>query len=438
MSLERGVRQLLADKVSGTMMGIWLLVPEHLRLGTWDLLQGWSAMNGAEVAPRLALQLVHEAALCSSGVRRGRSLSQKGFELANGLPFVASDQAIHQLLEAHTVEEAQALQLALGHLRRASGHYAGNLLAIDPHHMRSYSKRQTRRHRHNAKERAVKTVQTFFCLDADTRQPLAFTIGSAAQTVSQGTPRLLDMAAASLKPPSAHTLVLADKEHCTGPLFEYVVRHTPFHLLTPMRDTAALQQQLRQIPPEAFTEHWAGLATAQRTYRFANHPGLALHQIVQRCGESQVERHFKAFLTTTTLDHVQALTRDYPKRWHIEEFFNADQALGWKRAGTLNLHIRYGQATMALVAQALIHQVRHRIGEPFKSWDAAHLADALFYGLDGDIRVAHDTILVTFYNAPNAQLLRHHYEHLPQKLIRENICPKIPWLYDFKLDFRFK
>jgi hypothetical protein len=37
-SLERQVRQLLADKISGNQVGIWLLLPEHLRLGTWDLL----------------------------------------------------------------------------------------------------------------------------------------------------------------------------------------------------------------------------------------------------------------------------------------------------------------------------------------------------------------------------------------------------------------
>ena len=39
VSIERGVRQLLADKVSGHLVGIWLLVAEHLRLGTWDLLR---------------------------------------------------------------------------------------------------------------------------------------------------------------------------------------------------------------------------------------------------------------------------------------------------------------------------------------------------------------------------------------------------------------
>ena len=37
-SLERQVRQMLADKISGNQVGIWLLVPEHLRLGTGDLL----------------------------------------------------------------------------------------------------------------------------------------------------------------------------------------------------------------------------------------------------------------------------------------------------------------------------------------------------------------------------------------------------------------
>jgi hypothetical protein len=41
-SLERGVRQILADKVCGSYLGLWLLVPEHLRLGTWDLLLDWT------------------------------------------------------------------------------------------------------------------------------------------------------------------------------------------------------------------------------------------------------------------------------------------------------------------------------------------------------------------------------------------------------------
>lgn len=432
------MRQLLADKVSGTLVGVWLLVPEHLRLGTWDLLQGWSGCLGPQVEPRMALQLVHEAALCVRGVRAGRTLSQKGFELANGLPFVASDQAIHQLLESHTVEQAQALQVALGQLRRLQGHYAGRLLAIDPHHMRSYTQRQTRRHRHQEKQPAVKTVQTFFCLDADTCQPLAFAIGSSAKTATQATPGLLDMAQAILGPDAAEALVLADQEHCTAELFEHVSRRTGFDLLTPMRATRGQASQLQRIPPEAFTERWAGLATAQRAFHFDKLPRLPLHQIVQRLGEGPGRCQFNAFVGTAPRDELRLLTEEFPRRWHIEEFFNANQDLGWKRAGTLNLHIRYGQATMALLAQAALHQLRQRIGPPVASWDAAHLAKDFLGGLDGDLRVSGDTILVTYYNAPDPQRLRQHYEHLPEKLARENVDPRIPWLYDFKLDFRFK
>src|SRR5262245_62121088 len=92
LSLERGVRQMLADKVSGNLAGVWLLVAEHLRLGTWDLLCGWTRQSTEQVQPRLALQLVHEAAVCTCGIRQGRTLHTRGgFELANGLPFVAMD-----------------------------------------------------------------------------------------------------------------------------------------------------------------------------------------------------------------------------------------------------------------------------------------------------------------------------------------------------------
>ena len=88
-------------------------------------------------------------------------------------------------------------------------------------------------------------------------------------------------------------------------------------------------------------------------------------------------------------------------------------------------------------SQAL-HELRTRLGPPTASWDAEHLAQGLFRGLDGDLRITDDTLLVTYYNAPNPEGLRAHYEHLPERLAAEGIDPRIPWLYGFKLDFRFK
>jgi hypothetical protein len=126
--------------------------------------------------------------MCVSALRRDRSLTQKGFEVANGLPFVPTDFAIHELLKCHTVAEGQALQVALGKIRRASGHFRGQLLAIDPHRIKSSTKRLMRRHRFSVSQKALKMAQCFFCLDLDTYQPLCFTLASAAKTVTQGHP----------------------------------------------------------------------------------------------------------------------------------------------------------------------------------------------------------------------------------------------------------
>jgi hypothetical protein len=420
------------------MLGLWLLVPEHLRLGTWPMLCHWAQAEGGQVEPRLALQLVHEAALCVTGVREERSLSQKGFELLNGLPFVASDIAIHDLLEAHTMAHAEELQLHLGLVRRARGHFMGKVLAIDPHRVRSYSKRMMCRYGSDKAGKPFKVAPTFFCLDADTHEPVCFTSGSSAISVTQATPRLLKLAADILNPTDRETLVLADTEHYAAELVDHCREKTPFDLLIPMGHTRPLQKLMRALPENLFTPRWAGLATAKVSYQMKRSRTGAHWLYVQRSRERAEEWEFKGFLSTRDGQEVDDLTQYYPKRWHVEEFFNAHQALGWQRAGTRNLHVRFGQMTMALVAEAAICQFRQRLGAPWKEWDSQHLARSIFHGIDGDVRVSQDTILVTLYNAPQVEQMRRHYEGLPEKLAAENINPQIPWLYGYKLDFRFK
>ena len=435
-SLERGVRQLLADKVSGNLAGLWLLVAEHLRLGTWDLLCGWTGQAGERVEPRLALQLVHEAAVCTAGIRSDRTVHQRGgFELANGLPFVATDTAIHQLLASCTIADSQRLQTALGKIRLASGHFRGKLLAIDPHRTRSYSKRQMRERSEKGGSRPVKMAQTFWILDADTHQPVCFTTATAARSVVAVTPELMDLTESILSPTARETLIVADAEHFSGELIDDIHRRTGFDFLVRIPSRPAQRKSYRQIPEEQFTRRWAGFAVAKRPYELCD---KTYYQFVERSGERPQDWRYQGFLSTTDRDEVDALTRDFPKRWHVEEFFNANQSLGWKRGGTQNLNIRYAQMTTGLIAQAAIHQLRTRLGEPYCDWDATHLAKDLFFRIDGDVRVSGDTIIVTYYNAPNAEQLRTHYEQLPKKLVSEGVDPNIPWLYGYKLDFRFR
>ena len=213
------MRQFLSDKAMGNLSGIWLLVPELLRLGVWDLLCGWTKQPSEQVQPRLALQLIHEAALCRTGLRHRRTLNQRIFGLANGLPFLAADTAVHELLGARTVADSLRLQVALGKLRRASGDFRSQVLAIDPHRIRSYSKRHMRLHRQDHRERPAKVAQTFFLFDVDTGQPVCFTTGTSARTAADAAEELLGMAADILGTKPGEALVLADSEHFTTALW---------------------------------------------------------------------------------------------------------------------------------------------------------------------------------------------------------------------------
>ena len=378
-AIEDGVRQALADKVSGNLVGLWLLIPEHLRLGTWNLLCNWSRQPTERVEPRLALQLVHESALCLTGLRQARSLRQRGFELANGLPFVASDVAIHQLLVDHSIEESKTLQIALGKNRLARGHFRSRVLLIDPHRILSFSRRQMRRHK-KGNNAPAKVAQTFFCLDADTKQPIAFLTGTSARKVAHATPELLELVAAIIGPCEEPSLVVADAEHFTAELVDRLHQDTRFDLLVPVPQTDKLLRRLQAISDERFTRRWAGFATARQPYTLTHSQSGPVTLFVQRLGERHQEYQYKGFLSTRDNDEVQALTQEYPKRWHVEEFFDDEQALGWNRAGTANLQIRYGHMTMSLLAQAAVYQLRQRMGEPEASWDCRSIARRLLGG----------------------------------------------------------
>ena len=436
--LQRGVRQLLADKVSGTLTGMWLLIPEYLRLGAWDLLRGWTGAAPETVAPRLALQMVNEAALGVTGVRQQRCLSQRGFELAHGLPFVATDTDIHRLLAQHTVAEALALQTALGRIRYASGHFEGALLALDPHRLPSTSIRQMARKAPKHTQPAIKCSHLFFCIDATTEQPLCCMLGSSSRCVAQATPELLDITASILPATQTTPLLLADVEHFSVALFTRIVKDERFDLLAPLPGQPYYKKFLQAIPAAAFTHRWAGFATAMVPFRFHEAPALPLWCFAQRMGERPDEFRYKGFICTAVRDELQALTQEFPKRWHVEEFFNQYQDIGWKHAGTMNLNIRHGRATLALIAQAALQQLRQRLPASCATWSTTQLARHLFQGLDGDIRVQRDTIIVTYYNAPHADVLAKQYVGLPARLEQCNIDPRLPWLYGFKLDFRFK
>jgi hypothetical protein len=230
------------------------------------------------------------------------------------------------------------------------------------------------------------------------------------------------------------SLLVADKEHFTKEIFGTTNKHSNFDLLTPMLNNSRTKSIVRSL---TYTPLWAGFAITETTFNF-NEDHTQYRLIAQRTGENPNDYQYNAFLTTDWETKSEKLIcENYNDRWSVEEFFHFENEMGLNRASTLNLNIRYGMMALAMMAKAATYQLRSNLLEEYKKWNAKHLANEMLAWTDGDIRVNKDTIIVTFYNC-SKHIDVDKYKNLPKILSKEGISTKIPWLYNFKLDFRFK
>ena len=119
---------------------------------------------------------------------------------------------------------------------------------------------------------------------------------------------------------------MAETEPRTAARFDAVHQRTNLALLVPMALPASLRQRREAIPPAQCTPQWAGYATTKQPYTPVTSQRGPFSQRMQRLGERPDDWQCKACLATADGDEAAAVSRDYPKRWHIEEFFNAHQA----------------------------------------------------------------------------------------------------------------
>src|SRR5690606_10265252 len=155
--------------------------------------------------------------------------------------------------------------------------------------------------------------------------------------------------------------VLADKEHFTQSISDYFHHHPTLDMLIPAPNIQSLTKYFNQIE---YRPLWAGYAIGEINFNYKNSP-LRYRMIVQREGELPEQYRYKAFISTSKEDAQSLLTQIFDQRWSIEEFFNFEGDMGWNRASTFNLNIRYGKQSLALLAQAATHQLKSKLPRPY-------------------------------------------------------------------------
>jgi hypothetical protein len=391
--------------------------------------------ENSSLKKKLGLQVIHESAMCNTRIRRSNTICHQGFDILNGLPFIASDVQIHDLLSERSIEESRELQIELGKLRQIQGDYKGNLIALDPHRITSYTKRITPKKKIKPDEKARKVLQTFFAIDSQTGQPIGFEIGFSSDTVSNETKNLVELIK-QIIPAKNKPLILSDTEHYTEELINLFSQDESLDIIIPAPRNTRIIKYFSKLK---YKEYWPGYYIGTSKIRFSENKDIPEQLlIVQRQGERESEYDYKPFLSTRREGVVDMLTEEFPTRWTIEEYFRYEGSLGWNKASTQNLNIRYSNMTLSLISQYLINQLRKKLSEEYRQFEAKHLSDEIFHKFNGDLRIKDDKIIVTYYGVPEKIGLRKYYENSPQKLEKENINPKVPWLYDYKVDFRFK
>jgi hypothetical protein len=226
---------------------------------------------------------------------------------------------------------------------------------------------------------------------------------------------------------------MADKEHFTYDLFKKTQQKATLDLLAPALNTKRVQGLIKDL---RYRPLWAGFALAETIFNFDGH-SEKFRLIAQRTGERKEDFKYNVFITTSDKSAKTLVCKDYDRRWSVEEFFRFENAMGLNRAATLNLNIRYARLAFSMMAQAATYQLRNKLKGGYNTWNAEHLSEEILAWTDGDIRVEDDTIIVTIYD-PHKHIDTNKYVNMPNILQNEGVNPKIPWLYDFKLDFRFK
>jgi hypothetical protein len=230
------------------------------------------------------------------------------------------------------MQQVEELIVNLGHQRKLSGHYPGDVIAIDPHRIISKSRRIMTEKKKVPCEPSQKMLQTFFSVCCESGQPIMAHIASTGMPTTKITERLIRGTDQIVR---TGALLVADKEHFTNELLTVVNnQYSHLDILVPVIRNEKIDNLIKRLE---YTPLWAGYAIAETTYSL-NDSRENFRLIAQRAGENKNNYLYSAFITTSKKPAHQLLTKEYDKRWGVEEFFKFENSMGLNKASTMNLN----------------------------------------------------------------------------------------------------
>ncbi len=429
--IEHDVTTLLKRGLTTTSAGGFFFIPYLLQLKAYDHLTGMGKPK-LEGTPkeRLGLGIIFESLFgYTKGIRSVDSVSRVDFGLLFGLPFLPSPSTQYRYLQNISVQEGLDFQVALGRCLVELGQVsAGFPVNIDAHNVKTYSRKEMKQSYLTKEERYGKAIRTFYTQDQQSSKPLVAMATYSGTKVAQITQKITALTRDVLK---QNFLLVADKEWYCGQLICELHKTYGVSLLVPIKRSQNRVAEFSAVPWEAYEKTVEGnIATVYTTMKDFDGP---LRLFLKKRPDG------KYFALLTPHEHVtqEIALPTYTKRWQIETFFGMNGFLGIDHLPSLNLNAIQAALSLRLAAFHAMANFRNDLGDEHISKTPELIYRHFLDGVQGRVQLRGDLITVSIYGFQYDKVVASIFTNLDSKLIRAGVDPRIPWLGNRRLEFKF-
>lgn len=422
---------LLKRGLTTTSAGGFFFLPYLLQLGGHDLLASLGPAKPEGLPKeRLALGIVFESIFgYTDGIRAVDSVSRADFGLLAGLPFLVSPASQYRFLQSVPMNEALDFQIALGRRLLCLGQLTPGLAVnVDGHNLKTFSRKAMKRSFLTREGRYGKAIRTFYTQDQESQKPLMALAAYSGTTVSQVTHKLARLTRDIL---GRDFLLVADKEWYCGQLLQELHKHYGVAVLTPVKRSPKRLKEFDAVPLDHYDQTvWGNVAAVYTTLTNFDGP---LRMLLKR------QPHGKYFALITPARDMSAETAmpTYTKRWRIENFFADNAFLGINRLPSLNLNAIQTALSLRLLAFHLVDNFRHDLGSDYRHRTPQRIHREFIDGVQGRIQLRGAFIEVSVYGFEHEAAAAAILTNLDAKLEHAGVDPRIPWLGNRRLRFKF-
>jgi len=429
--ITHDVTSLLKRGLTSTSAGGFFFIPYLLQLGAYDLIKsmGRPKLEGIP-NENIALGIVFESLFgYIKGIRSVDSVSRADFGLLAGLPFLPSPSTQYRYLQSVSCKSALDFQVDMGRKLVELGQIIpGFPVNIDGHNISTYSRKEMKQSYITKEARYGKAIRTFYTQDQNSKKPLMAMATYSGTTVAQITSKLADMTRDIL---SQEFVLVADKEWYCGRLIQELHEQYGINILVPVKKSDNRTAEFDSIPLEKYHKSELGnIAAVYTTMKDFNGP---LKMFLKK----QPDGKYFALITPEQEMDTDVAMPTYTKRWRIENFFRENNFLGINHLPSLNLNAIQTMLSLKLLAFNVLDNFRHDLGPEY-----SHKTPDLIYrefvdGVQGRVQLTGDTIIVNVYGFEREHAVAPILTNLEAKLKKANVDPRIPWLGDRRLEFKF-